>query len=110
MYVFRKYGWICWAASIACCVLASEAGGVGDAPGELPDHTPRVHAFEHARIVTAPGHVVDQGTLVIRDGVVEAAGANVAIPADALRHDATGLTIYPGLIDLGASFGMPDTS
>ena len=61
--------------------------------------TPRVHAIVHARIVTAPGQHIDNGTIVIRDGIITAVGANVPVPADARVWDAESLTVYPGLID-----------
>lgn len=66
--------------------------------------TPRVHAITGARIVTAPGHVIERGTIVIRDGVIVAVGAAVTPPADARIWEADSLTIYPGLID---PFVMP---
>ena len=61
--------------------------------------TPRVHAIVGARIVTAPGQTIERGTIVVRDGVITAVGADVAIPADARVWQADSLTIYPGLID-----------
>ena len=66
--------------------------------------TPRVHAIVGARIVTAPGQVIERGTVVIRDGVITAVGANVVVPADARIWQADSLTVYPGLID---AFVMP---
>jgi imidazolonepropionase-like amidohydrolase len=68
--------------------------------------TPRVHAIVGARIVTAPGQVIERGTVVIRDGLIEAVGASVTPPADARIWDAKGLTVYPGLID---PFAAPPT-
>ena len=53
----------------------------------MKDNTPAVHAFTNATIVTSPGRVIQNGTLVIRDGVIEAAGRNVRIPADARVWD-----------------------
>jgi imidazolonepropionase-like amidohydrolase len=61
--------------------------------------TPRVHAIVGARIVMAPGQVIDRGTIVIRDGVITAVGAKVDVPADARVWAGDSLTIYPGLID-----------
>jgi len=61
--------------------------------------TPRVHAITGARIVTAPGQSIERGTVVMRDGVIVAVGANIAIPADARVWKAESLTVYPGLID-----------
>ncbi len=61
--------------------------------------TPRVHAIVGARIVTAPGQVIERGTIVIRDGVITAVGADAPVPADARIWQADSLTIYSGLID-----------
>lgn len=68
---------------------------------------PRVHAIVGARIVTEPGVVIPRGTIVIRDGVIAAVGAGVAVPADARIWNADSLTVYPGLID---AYVMPDPS
>lgn len=61
--------------------------------------TPRVHALVNARIGPAPGQVIERGTIVIRNGVIEAVGPGVAVPADARIWDAESLTVYAGLID-----------
>src|SRR5262245_13429011 len=61
--------------------------------------TPRVHAIVGARIVTAPGQVIPKGTIVIRDGVITAVGANAPVPADARIWKGDSLTVYAGLID-----------
>src|SRR5689334_6254881 len=70
--------------------------------------TPRVHAIVGARLVTAPGQVIERGTIVIRDGVITAVGADVPVPADARIWQADSLTIYSGLID--AFVQPPDAS
>jgi imidazolonepropionase-like amidohydrolase len=62
---------------------------------------PHVYAIRGARIVTASGSPIDNGTVVIRDGYIDAVGASVAPPPDADVIDGKGLTVYPGLIDLG---------
>ena len=61
--------------------------------------TPRVHAIVGARLVTAPGQVIPRGTIVIRDGVITAVGAAVAVPADARVWKGDSLTVYAGMID-----------
>jgi imidazolonepropionase-like amidohydrolase len=57
------------------------------------------HALVGARIVTQPGEVIENGTIVIRDGRIQAVGKDVAAPADARIWDLKGLTIYAGFID-----------
>src|SRR5690606_38936375 len=72
----------------------------------LRDNTPGVHAFTNARVVVAPGRVLDRATLVVRNGVIEAVGANVSAPADARVWDMSGQTLYPGFIDAYADLGV----
>lgn len=60
---------------------------------------PEVFALTEVRIVVAPGQVIEKGTVVLRDGVIEAVGAGVTPPADARVLERAELTVYPGLID-----------
>ena len=89
---------------IACAVLAALAGGTGRADAAVP----RVHALQGARIVVAPGQVIESGTIVLRDGIIEAVGAAAPTPADATVWDLEGLTVYPGLIEPYASRPRPE--
>lgn len=43
--------------------------------------------------------------MLIRDGLIEAVGANVTIPSEAWVMDGEGLTVYPGLIDAMSNWG-----
>jgi imidazolonepropionase-like amidohydrolase len=70
-------------------------------PFALRAETPGVYAIRGARIVTAVGAPIDSGTIVIRRGIIDAVGASVAVPSDAVVVDGSGMTVYPGLIDLG---------
>ncbi len=73
----------------------------------LRQNTPRVHALLNARIVQSAGRVIEKGTVVLRDGVIQAVGANISVPPDAREWDYNGLTVYPGLIDASSSIGVP---
>nr|WP_315485190.1 amidohydrolase family protein [uncultured Undibacterium sp.] len=73
----------------------------------LRESNPRWHALTGARLVIAPGKVVENGTVVIRDGVIVSAGANIAVPAGAKVWKLEGRTIYPGFIDMASSLGVP---
>ena len=70
--------------------------------GQMPVRAPR-YAITKARIVTAAGPVIDKGTVVMREGIIEDVGAAVTAPADALLIDGTGLVVYPGMIDMSNS-------
>lgn len=63
-------------------------------------------AVTNARIVTVSGATIEKGTVVIRDGLIEAVGANVNAPADARIIDGNGLTVYPGFIDSLSNLGL----
>lgn len=76
-------------------------------PEGLRQNTPKVHAFTNAKIVVAPGVTIEKGTMVIRDGVIEAIGSSITTPPDAKISDMSGKTIYPGLIETYSSLGMP---
>lgn len=73
----------------------------------LRDNTPRWHALTGARIVLAPGKIIEKGTLVLRDGRIAALGADVPVPAGARVWSLAGRTIYPGFIDLASTVGVP---
>lgn len=66
------------------------------------------YAITNARIVPVSGATIERGTVVIRNGLIAAVGANVAAPADARVIDGNGLTVYPGLIDSYTNLGLPD--
>ncbi|MBL8516423.1 MAG: amidohydrolase family protein [Betaproteobacteria bacterium] len=73
----------------------------------LRDNTPRHHAITGARLVIAPGKVIDNGVLVMKDGRIVAAGADVAAPPGARVWNLPGRIVYPGFIDLAGSVGVP---
>ncbi|HXQ69429.1 MAG TPA: amidohydrolase family protein [Pyrinomonadaceae bacterium] len=66
------------------------------------------YAITNARIVTVSGATLERGTVVIRNGLIAAVGANVNAPSDARIIDGTGLTIYPGLIDSYTNLALPE--
>jgi imidazolonepropionase-like amidohydrolase len=66
------------------------------------------YAITNARIVTVSGPVIERGTVVIRNGLIAAAGANVSAPSDARVIDGAGLTVYPGLIDSYTNLALPE--
>ncbi len=72
--------------------------------------TPSVIAIKDARIIPVSGPAIAKGTVVVRNGLIEAVGASVQTPADAWVVDGQGLTVYPGLIDGLSTLGIPNGS
>jgi imidazolonepropionase-like amidohydrolase len=66
-----------------------------------------VYALVGARVVPVSGPVIENGTVILRDGVIEAVGSKVAVPPDARVIDGKGLTVTPGLIDAFGGLGLP---
>ncbi len=85
-------------------VAAQQIGNPTAQDGVIP---PRVTiAIRNAKIVTVSGPDIESGTVVIRDGKIEAVGANVSVPPGAQTIDGTGLAVYPGMIDAGTNMGL----
>jgi len=64
-------------------------------------------AFTGARIITMKNaesqqEVIENGTVLVQNGRIAAVGAQVQVPAGARVIDATGKTIFPGIIDAHA--------
>src|ERR1035438_1753593 len=83
-----------WLSFLWCCAYAM-AG------------PPSTVAIRNAKIVTVSGPVIAKGTVIVRNGLIEAVGENVAVPADAWVVDGEGMTVYPGLIDGLSTVGIP---
>ncbi len=65
-----------------------------------------VYAITGARVVPVSGATIDNGTVVIRDGLIAQVGSGASAPAGAQVIDGKGLTVYPGLIDMGSTAGL----
>jgi len=85
-------------------VVAQQIGNPTTQQGVLP---PRgTFAIRNARIVTVSGPDIENGTVVIRDGKIEAVGTNVSVPNGTQTIDGRGLSVYPGMIDAGTNMGL----
>ncbi|HEX2457684.1 MAG TPA: amidohydrolase family protein [Vicinamibacterales bacterium] len=86
--------------AVSCVAIAVAFGVVASADA------PHIYAIRGARLVTAVGAPIASGTIVIRNGLIDAVGAGVQPPADAMVIDGTSMTVYPGLIDMGNTAGL----
>jgi imidazolonepropionase-like amidohydrolase len=89
---------------ICVSVAAQQIGNPTTQQGVIPSRG--VFAIRNARIVTVSGADIENGTVVIRDGKIEAVGTSVSVPAGAQSIDGRGLSVYPGMIDAGTNMGL----
>ncbi len=66
------------------------------------------YAFTNATIVVSAAQTINNGTLVIKDGVIQSVGTTGSVPKGYVTVDLKGKFIYPGLIDAFTSYGTPE--
>jgi len=89
-------------AAGAPAVLAQSASGAAVVA--------RGWAIRNVTVVPVTGPRIEHGTVVIRNGKIEAVGADAAAqPGDSVL-DGTGLFVYPGMIDAGTRLGLTEIS
>jgi imidazolonepropionase-like amidohydrolase len=78
-----------------------------DSPGS--GYRPPAYAIQGATIVTGPGTTIAPGTVIVREGLIEAVGPadKVEVPFDAEILDGKGLHVYAGFVDLFTTLGQP---
>jgi imidazolonepropionase-like amidohydrolase len=87
---------------LAFCVLFSAAA--------LAQQKPIV--LKGGKLLTVSHGTIENGVLMMQNGKITAVGAggSIKIPKDARVIDATGMTIYPGLIDSEDNLGLTEIS
>lgn len=71
-------------------------------------HGQTVRALTGGEIHTLAGEVIQNGTVVITDGMITAVGADVQVPAGAEVMDVSGHRVYPGLFDAMTQLGLTE--
>lgn len=95
-------------ALLAAAAVAQSSGGSLRPPINGVTHVePGWHAIVHARVTTDPGTVIEDATIVVKSGAIVTVEAGVAPPAGARVWDATGLEVYPGLVEPYLQVEMP---
>jgi imidazolonepropionase-like amidohydrolase len=69
---------------------------------------PPVVAIVGARVYPVSGPMIENATVILRDGKIAAVGANVAVPDGAQRIEGTGKWVTPGLINSSTQLGLSE--
>src|ERR1044071_9699731 len=93
--------------------LTFKVAGAQDTDRTDPSMTntpPPTYVIRGAHVVTVSGADMDNASVVITGGRISAVGTSVDAPAGAQTIDASGLWVYPGMIDAGTSMGLSEVS
>jgi imidazolonepropionase-like amidohydrolase len=92
---------------VACCLNFTTTVLTLNAQ-QVEKSTYGTFALTHAAIETVTKGRLENATIIIRDGIIEAVGTDVPIPPDAQLIDCKDLEIYPGMIDGGTKLGLQE--
>ena len=84
-------------------ILALALLGVATAPAGA-----QTIAITGGTVYPVSGAPITNGTVLMRDGRIVAVGANVAVPADAQRIDASGKIVTPGIVNAATELSVVD--
>lgn len=98
-------------ALLACLVpfvLDSSSADETSTPQQpIRSNPPRVYALTGAKVVVSADKTLDEATIIVRDGRIDAVGAGIAIPADAREISLKGKTVYPGFVESYSEQSIP---
>lgn len=83
-------------------------------PGEMAaQHDPRIepapsYVIRGGTVHTLAGETIENGSILVRDGRIVEVGPEVTVPPSAAVVDATGLHVYPGLVDAFSRLGLTE--
>lgn len=98
---------------IKCIVLTMLITAFAEAQVTFPTNGPVnnnnvYYAFTNAKLFADYQTVIDNATLLIKNGVIVQAGTNVTLPKGTVVADLKGKYIYPSFIDPYSTYGMPE--
>lgn len=110
--IFSSFATVFCATSLSLGVLTTttlplKAQQTFPSNGEAANTKPDCYAITNVRIIVSPTSTIEAGTILVRSGLIEAIGAKVAIPQDAIVYDLKGKSVYPSFIEMDSDYGMP---
>ena len=100
--MFKLYS----ALLLFCCSFAVSAQDYFPKNDGVKTNNTNYRAFTNAKIFVTPTEVIENATLLIKDGKVVATGKNVNIPKNTSLINLEGKSIYPSFIDVFSDFGV----
>ena len=94
--------------ALILCALNSQAQTSTFPVNGATDNRHTIYAFTNAHIQTDPEVAIENGIMLIQDGVILEIGTAVKIPQSAIIYDLKGKCIYASFIDSYTSYGMPE--
>ena len=67
-----------------------------------------IYAFINAKIIVNADETIENGTMIVQNGIISGVGTKIMVPKGAVIYDLKGKSIYPSLIDAYSSYGMPE--
>jgi imidazolonepropionase-like amidohydrolase len=83
-----------------------DALSTAEKPASSASTPPPALAIVGGRVFPVSAPAIDGGTVLIRNGKIEAVGKGIAVPPDAKQIDATGQWVLPGMIDSRTHLGL----
>ena len=72
----------------------------------VEDNRENYYAFSNAKIFVDYKTVIENGTLIIKNGKIVSVGQNISIPKGVKVFNLNGKYIYPSFIDLYTDYGI----
>jgi imidazolonepropionase-like amidohydrolase len=73
----------------------------------VPENRSHAYALKNVAIIVSPEKTIEKGTLLVKDGRIEGAGALVSVPKGYVEIDLAGKIIVPAFIELYSQLGIP---
>ncbi len=67
-------------------------------------------AIVNARIFPVSSAAIERGTILVKDGLIEAVGERLAVPKGTKVVDGKGLSVYPGWVNAHTQLGLTEVS
>ena len=92
------FSWSVIALALGC--LLGHQGVAQDAPpSTIRQPELRRDALTNLTIIPRPGERIENGTILMKDGVIIAVGEGLEVPPGYRIHDQSGFVAYPGLVE-----------